>query len=60
MEGSKSLIKRKTLTHCLAPIKVLGLVHVRREKRDRKIVGINHGPFLSDDRMQKVFWPKGQ
>ena len=38
-QGSKSKNKRRALTQCLAPIKILELVHDRRKKkRDRKIV----------------------
>ena len=37
-QGSKRLLKRRALTYCLASIKVLGLVYIRRQnKRDRKI-----------------------
>ena len=37
---------RGALTHCLAPIKILELVHVRRrEKRDRKIVEVTDSCF---------------
>ena len=47
-QSSKSLNKRRALTHCLAPIKVLRLLCVRRwKKRDRKIVGINIDLFCS-------------
>ena len=60
MKGSKSLNKRRVNAHCLAPIKTLGLVHVRRrEKRDRKIVGINIGLFLPGDQTQNFFDLKG-
>ena len=42
--------------NCLAPIKMAGLVYVRRkEKRDRKILGINIGFFFFVDRTQKMF-----
>ena len=43
---NESLNKRRTPTHCLASIKMVELVCVRRrEKRKRKIVGINVGLF---------------
>ena len=29
-KGSKNLNKRRTLTHCLASVKMVGLVYVRR------------------------------
>ena len=46
MKGSKSLNKRRALTHCLASIKILGLVYLQgQKKRDRKIVGINMDLF---------------
>ena len=42
--------------NCLALIKMAGLVYVRRkEKRDRNILGINIGFFVSGDRTQKMF-----
>ena len=53
-QGPKSISKRRTFTHCLARRSCNGLVHVRRrEKKDRKIVGISMGPFVSCDRIQK-------
>ena len=56
-KAKKSLNKRRTSTHSLAPIKALGLVYVRRRKtRDRKIMDVKKwGFFVSDDRMQKNF-----
>ena len=60
MEGSKSINKRRALTHRLVCLKVLGLVYVRRwKKRDRKIVRINIGLFCvwwTD--AKKFSWPK--
>ena len=55
MQGSKSLNKKRALTHCLAPIKVLKLVFVRRrKKRNRKIVETKYRPFfVSGDRLKK-------
>ena len=45
-KGSKSKNKRRALTHCLPPIKVVELVYAnRRKKRDRKIVEITMGFF---------------
>ena len=45
-KGSKFKNKRRALTHCLAPIKVVELVYTsRRKKRDRKIVEITVGFF---------------
>ena len=38
-EGSKSKNKRRALAYCLAHIKILGLVYVRRrKKRNTKII----------------------
>ena len=52
MKDTKSLNKRRTFTHCLAPIKVLELGYARRQKtRNRKIVGKSIGLFVSDDRI---------
>ena len=33
-KGSKNLNKRTALTHCLASIKIMGLVLVRRQKKE--------------------------
>ena len=58
-EKPKSKNKRRTFTHCLAPIKVLELVYVGgRKTRNRKIVEINMDLFVSDDWIQKIFWPQ--
>ena len=55
-EGSKSLNKRRALTHCLAPIKVLGLVYFRRrEKRDTKNCGHKYRFFCLVPRYKNVF-----
>ena len=55
-ERLKKPHKRRALAYCLAPITMVGLVYVRRqEKRDRKIVGINMGFFVSNDQIQKIF-----
>ena len=48
--------KIKVNAYCLASIKVLGLVYVKRkEKRDRIIVVITMVLFVSGDRIQKSF-----
>ena len=55
-QGSKSLNKRRALTRCLEPIKVLGLVYVRRRKTtNRKIVGINMTFLYLMTRCKKLF-----
>ena len=47
-KGPKSLNKRRVNAYCLAPIKMVGLVYVKRgKKRDRKIVGIGMELFFS-------------
>ena len=53
---SKSKNKRRVNAHCLASTKMMGLVFSwGREKRDRKMVDINTGFFVSVDRIQKFF-----
>ena len=46
----KNKNKRRVNAYCLASLKMVGLMHVRRrEKRDRKIVGISMYLFVFDD-----------
>ena len=56
MQGQESTNRKRVNAYCLASIKVVGLVcPQRREKRDRKIVGINMDLFVSGDRIKKNF-----
>ena len=50
---------KKSSCYYLASIKIMGLVYLRgREKRHRKIVGINMDLFVSCDQIQKKFLSK--
>ena len=45
-QDQESKNRRRINAHCLASIKMVGLVHVRRrEKRDRKIVEVTDSCF---------------
>ena len=55
-KGPKNLNKKRVNAHCLASIKMVGLVYTRGwKKRARKIVGINMDLFVSCDQLQKFF-----
>ena len=55
-EGPESTNEKRVNAYCFTHIRMVELVHDRRrEKRDRKIIGINIGVFLSGDRIQKFF-----
>ena len=63
LKAQKAKIKKRVNACYLAPIKILGLVHVRRRKKKKKkkngnIMRINIGLFVSDDQMQKYSDPK--
>ena len=47
-QGTEAKYRRRVNSYCLASIKVVGLVHVRRqEKRDRKIKEVTESFLLS-------------